>query len=221
MGESLMVELLTFDCYGTLIDTAPLRDKLGTIAAQQSIDRSAMIHTYSSFEDRLMYGEGLFTVYSQIFYQALEYCEMELNADHLTDYYEQLIEVHRKLRPFPEVARTLAALKAKGYRTALLSNSDWSLMPYHLKALHHDFDAVYLAEDLHAYKPQIHFFKQVQDQLRTHHHVHIAAGFWWDIVPAQKMNWRRTWVNRRRQKGIRHYMPYTEVKTLGEVLNYL
>ncbi|GGL43567.1 HAD family hydrolase [Sporolactobacillus putidus] len=216
-----MADILTFDCYGTLIDTSAFWEELERVASEQGINKTSMVNTYGKFEERLMYGEGLFTAYSDIIYKALQYCEMELNVEKLTDQYDRLIKVHQKLSPYPEVIDTLKSLKSKGYRTAIMSNSDWNIMRYNLKSLVHEFDAVYLAEDLHAYKPQLSFFEQVQNKLTTNHHVHIAAGFWWDIVPAQRMNWRRIWINRRSKKGLQNCMPYTEVKNLDETLKYL
>ncbi|MCO7126429.1 HAD hydrolase-like protein [Sporolactobacillus shoreicorticis] len=216
-----MAELLTFDCYGTLIDTAPFWKELKKIAEENGIDKSSLVTTYVNYEDRLMYGEGLFTVYSDIIYKTLQYCEMELNSGKLTDQYERLIKVHKELSPFPEVITTLKSLKSKGYQTSVMSNSDWDIMRSNLESLKNDFDSIYLAEDLHAYKPQLSFFEQVQNELRTNQHVHIAAGFWWDMVPAQRMNWRRIWVNRQAKKGLQNCMPYSEVKTLDEVMNYL
>ncbi|SFG33119.1 HAD hydrolase-like protein [Sporolactobacillus nakayamae] len=216
-----MAEQLTFDCYGTLIDTTPFWKELEKIAEEYGIDKSALVTTYVNYEDRLMYGEGLFTVYSAIIFKALRYCEMELNVDKLTDQYERLIKVHKELSPFPEVIDTLKNLKSQGYQTSIMSNSDWNIMRSNLESLKNDFDSVYLAEDLHAYKPQLSLFEQVQNELRTNHHVHIAAGFWWDMVPAQRMNWRRIWVNRQSKRGLQNCMPYSEVKTLDEIVNYL
>ncbi|TGA96276.1 HAD family hydrolase [Sporolactobacillus shoreae] len=216
-----MSDLLTFDCYGTLIDTSAFWEEIGKIAIESGINKILLVNTYGNFEERLMYGEGLFTVYSDIIYKALQYCEMELSVGNLTDQYERLIKVHKELSPFPEVIDTLKVLKSKGYQTSIMSNSDWNIMRYNLASLEHDFDAIYLAEDLHAYKPQISFFEQVQDKLSSNRHVHIAAGFWWDMVPAQRMNWRRIWVNRQSKKGLQNCMPYGEVKKLNEVLNYL
>lgn len=216
-----MTDLLTFDCYGTLIDTSAFWKELEAIALEQGINKTLMVNTYGNFEERLMYGEGIFTVYSDLIYKTLQYCEMELGVEKLTDHYDRLIKVHRDLSPFPEVIDTLKSLKSKGYQTAIMSNSDWNIMRYNLESLEHDFDAVYLAEDLHAYKPQLSFFEQVHSKLSTNHHVHIAAGFWWDMVPAQRMNWRRIWVNRQSKKGLQNCMPYGEVSELNEVINYL
>lgn len=213
--------MLTFDCYGTLIDTAPFWKEIGRIGEEFGINKTLMVNTFATFEERLMYGEGLFWVYSDVIYRALQYSEMELGVGKLTDQYERLIKVHKELRPFPEVTATLKALKAKGYPTFIMSNSDWNIMTNNLDSLDHDFDDVYLAEDLQAYKPQLSFFKQVQNKLSTNCHVHIAAGFWWDIVPAKRMNWRRIWVNRQSKKGLQKAMPYGEVKTFDEILNDL
>ncbi|MDD9150574.1 MULTISPECIES: HAD family hydrolase [unclassified Sporolactobacillus] len=216
-----MADILTFDCYGTLIDTSAFWKEIKKIAAEYGIDQTLMVTTYGNFEERLMYGEGIFTVYSDIIYKTLQYCEMELGVEKLTGQYDRLMTVHKELSPFPEVADTLKTLKSRGYQTSIMSNSDWNIMRDNLKSLDHRFDDVYLAEDLHAYKPQLNFFEQVQNKLLNNHHVHIAAGFWWDMVPAQRMNWRRIWVNRQSKRGLQNCMPYREVKKLNEILNYL
>ncbi|GEB76624.1 hypothetical protein [Sporolactobacillus inulinus] len=51
-----MADILTFDCYGTLIDTSTFWEELEKIATEHGINKALMVNTYRSFEERLMYG---------------------------------------------------------------------------------------------------------------------------------------------------------------------
>ncbi len=84
-----MVKLLTFDCYGTLIDTSPFSRELENIGTEYGLKKDLLINIYQDYEDRLMYGEEPFVKYSDLIYKVLQYCEMELNIDGLTQEYER------------------------------------------------------------------------------------------------------------------------------------
>jgi 2-haloacid dehalogenase len=217
-----MDKLITFDCYGTLINTDPFYNEIGIIGNELGIDKKLITNTFANYEDRLMYGES-FMKYTELIYKALDYCELELNCDGIKSQYDRLIDVHKELLPFNEVNSTLHFLKENGYKTAILSNSELEIIKYNIKALNHNFDYVLLAEDLHSYKPQMEFFTKVSKiiDLPRYNHCHIAAGFWWDIVPASKLMWNKIWINRNNKKGLTQYKPYQEVKTLDEIIDYI
>jgi 2-haloacid dehalogenase len=217
-----MNKILTFDCYGTLIDTLPFYNEIGKIGEELGLDSKKIVETFVNYEDRLMYGES-FRKLSDIIYKALEYCEFELKCDKIKREFERLIEMHRNLLPFEEVKSTLTSLKSKGFALAILSNSEWSIMNYNLKSLETKIDYVFLAEDLKYYKPQIDFFKRVEQEILINRdfHVHIAAGFWWDIVPATNLRWNKIWVNRKGKSGLKEYEPYTEISKLDEIFDKL
>lgn len=217
-----MDKILTFDCYGTLIDTSPFYNEIGKIGEELGLDSKKIVDTFINYEDRLMYGES-FRKLSEIIYEALEYCEFEMNCTGIRDKFECLIEKHRNLLPFNDVKNTLKLLKSQGYRLAVLSNSEWSIMDYNLKVLETKFDYVFLAEDIKYYKPRLEFFKKVNQEIveNKESHIHIAAGFWWDIVPSAYMNWNKIWVNRKGNFGIKKYQPYIEIRKLDEIFNHL
>lgn len=216
-----MHKILTFDCYGTLIDTLPFYTELGKIGEDLGLDSKKIVETFVIYENRLMYGES-FRKLSEIIYKALEYCEFELKCDHLKREFDRLIEIHRNLLPFDEVKNTLASLKSKGFALAILSNSEWSIMDYNLKSLGTPIDYVFLAEDVKCYKPHIDFFKKVEQEILTQSdfHAHVAAGFWWDIVPATNLRWNKIWVNRKGKSGLKEYEPYIEISALDKIFDH-
>ena len=52
-----MDRILTFDCYGTLIDTSPFYDEIGKIGLELGLDDKKIVEVFINYEDRLMYGE--------------------------------------------------------------------------------------------------------------------------------------------------------------------
>lgn len=217
-----MKKILTFDCYGTLINTAPMYNEVFKIGEEHGLSGAAVRDIFVNYEDRLMYGED-YKPYDELVYEALGYCDMELNTDVIQKEYGRVIEAHKTLQAFPEVVSTLKELKDMGYMLVMMSNSVPQIMEYNHKALDNVFDRVFLAADTKCYKPQLSFFQQVEDalSLKEASHCHIAAGYWWDIVPATKMGWKKIWVDRKNRHGSAAHMPYGEVKTLDQVLPLL
>jgi len=217
-----MSKLVTFDCYATLINTAPLYGSVGALGPKIGIDEKLLTNTFVSFEDRLMYGES-FLRYDALVYRALEYCELDLNCTGLVAEYDNIMEAHKGMQPFDEVPDTLRELKERGYKTAILANNMTDLMAYHIREMRHEFDHVILAEQTHCYKPTLDFFIQAAEMinLKDEEHCHVAAGYWWDIIPASKLGWNKIWVNRRGKKGSSRHQPYHEVAGLDQILQYL
>lgn len=217
-----MAKLVTFDCYGTLIDTDPYYKAVGEAGKKVGVDAGKMLKTYIDIQERVMYGEPL-TFFNDLILRVLEYCEMELNCNGLTAQYDSLRSVLHSVQPFPEVNETLAALKQKGCKIAIMSNSVIDIMKHHIAALGTEFDGVYLAEEMYCYKPRIEFFIRTAEKvgIKIDNHVHVAAGYWWDIIPARQLGWNRIWVNRSNQRGNERDQPFTEVKTLDQILQYI
>jgi 2-haloacid dehalogenase len=221
-GEYMMDKILTFDCYGTLINTAPMYDEISRIGEEHGLSGTAVRSIFINYEDRLMYG-GDFLRYDKLVYEALGYCDMELNTSVLQKEYDRVIEAHKTLTAFPEVVQTLHRLKNDGYTLCMMSNSVPEIMEYNHKALDNVFDRIFLASETRCYKPQIGFFHQVDSALglKDKLHCHIAAGYWWDIVPATQMGWNKIWVNRNNRKGSLAQAPYGEVTSLDQVFPLL
>ncbi|HEX2936781.1 MAG TPA: HAD family hydrolase [Bacteroidales bacterium] len=215
-------KILTFDCYGTLIDTTPFYNEIKAIGAEQGLDGKQLVELFINYRDKLMFGEP-FRLLSEIIHMALKHCQSELKCNILLPEFHRLIHVHQHLPAFEEVKPTLARLKQQGYSLVLLSNAQWSIMDFNLKTLEIPFDHVFLAEDVKCYKPNLQFFNHAASCVLkdANFHAHIAAGFWWDIVPASTLQWNSIWVNRKGFAGLDEYKPYTEITTLDEVLAYL
>lgn len=129
-----MQKIITFDCYGTLLDTRPLYRRIGEIAEENGLSAQTAVHVFESYEDRLMYGEE-FISFDVMLREILSYCDMEMNADVFSAHGGEAEEVVRSFRPFDDVIDTLTYLKSRGCILALLSNTTNAFMRQHIRAL--------------------------------------------------------------------------------------
>lgn len=213
-----MRKALTFDCYGTLLDTSPLKTAISRVASGLGIDGRTASETYSGYEDRLMYG-GPFRPYETLIRETLAYCDMELDTSGLEAAWGTVLQAHRTLKPFPDVLDTLHLLKAQGYELYLMSNTSQELMDMHRTALGGLFDDALVADETRCYKPDLRFFREAARRfhLGSASHCHIAKGYWWDIVPCAALGWSKIWVNRAGMRGRDAQQPYREIPTLKEL----
>lgn len=210
--------ILTFDCYGTLIDTQPLVYEIGSIAQEAGIGRESAETAFQISEARVMYGEP-YQDYPKVIENILQYCDSQFGGGVFQGEYQRVMDTICHLKAFPEVRSVLNDLKNAGHHLYLMSNSHKEVMAHHLAELGHPFEYEFLADELHCYKPQYEFFRYTEDKLRlnAHNHCHIAQGYFWDIIPASRFRWNTIWVNRDRLMGNERGGQYREVSDLTEV----
>lgn len=209
-------KFITFDCYGTLLDTSGIANFLTDLANQHHLSPTKAVAVYTNYEDRLMYGGG-FHPYKELLQLILDYCDLELATDVFHDQLPELIKIHQNFRPFPDVLTELKRLKAQGWQLVLMSNTNHEIMDCNRQQFDGLIDDVLLADDVHCYKPDLHFFNAAAQKydFDNHYHVHVARGYWWDIVPCAKLGWPRIWCNRDDFKGNRREEPYQEITSLA------
>jgi 2-haloacid dehalogenase len=99
---------------------------------------------------------------------------------------------------FAEVPAALRALRRRGWRLAILSNTDPDLLAASLVQIGVPVDVTITAAEAGSYKPahghwQRFFQQAVADRER---HVHVAASLFHDIAPAHELGLRAVWINR-------------------------
>ncbi|MCH4009539.1 HAD family hydrolase [Companilactobacillus sp.] len=217
-----MEKFLTFDCYGTLLNEDTMYSRIEEIGNELGVDGKDALRRF------VKYRQDPSNVHPYVDYDLftrnnLINLDFQFGLDHkFEEYYVDVLEAHRDLKPFPEVVDTLKKFISMDYKLIMMSNSAWSLMRNNSAALEVPFD-VWTAEDVHAHKPDLHFFKEVQEHYNftPENHIHIAQGYGYDIVPCAQMKWPSIWVNRDNDQPTESARPTHEVKTLDEVLPYL
>jgi 2-haloacid dehalogenase len=179
----------TFDCYGTLIDwNGGIRRELARVFGEVRADE-------------------LLARYHEL--------EPELQADGTRSYREVLTEAMRGLgapqdeevalarslpdwEPFPEVPAALQEARDRGWKLAILSNTDRDFIDASMARLAVPFELEIVAFEIGSYKPAHRhwerFFEQTQAPAAGH--VHVAASLFHDIAPANELGLRSVWINR-------------------------
>jgi 2-haloacid dehalogenase len=196
-------KVLTFDCYGTLIDW-----ESGILAALRPLARRAGV----TFGDE--------TILAQ--FAAHESKSQALAPD--MRYSDVLSVVHARLAAdwgaaddaaenarfggsvgdwpaFPDTVEALRAL-APRYRLVILSNVDHSGFGGSAVRLGVTFDAVYTAEDVGSYKPDPRNFSYLMERLAADGFqksdvLHVAQSLFHDHAPANAIGLASAWIDRR------------------------
>jgi FMN phosphatase YigB (HAD superfamily) len=109
-------------------------------------------------------------------------------------------DVRPAIRPLADVEPLLAELRARGYRLAVLTNSDDELFEAAHRAFRSPFDLFVTAERIRGYKPAPWHFRafELLAHARRDRWVHVASSWYHDIVPANAFGVERVWLDRSR-----------------------
>jgi 2-haloacid dehalogenase len=185
----------TFDCYGTLIDwnggiEAVLEGLFGVE------DAPALLARYHELEPEVQ-GER-YRSYAEVMTLVLERLAQETGRGLPEGESNALVRSLPDWPPFPEVPDSLGELRQRGWKLAILSNSDRDLISASQRRLGVPFDLAIVAEDVRSYKPAHgHWQRFFEATTADHeHHVHVAQSHFHDIVPATELGLASVWVNR-------------------------
>ncbi len=195
--------VLTFDCYGTLIDwESGIFAALGPLLAKLPVPlgRDAALEAFARHElaqeaetPRMRYSDLLAKVHRRLAEEwgiaADEEAEQRFGAS-VPDW-----------PAFPDSAQALAALK-QHYQLVILSNVDRRSFAGSNRKLGVTFDAVYTAEDVGSYKPDPANFRYMLEHLaergvRKNEILHTAQSLFHDHVPAKRAGLATAWIDRR------------------------
>ena len=100
--------------------------------------------------------------------------------------------------PFPEVPGELEELRRRGFRLAILSNTDPDLLAASLARIGVPADATVTAAEAGSYKPAHgHWLRLFErDDVDRSRHVHVAASAFHDLGPAAELGISAVWINR-------------------------
>ncbi len=191
-------QILTFDCYGTLIDW-----ETGIFSALRPI-LSAHGKTFSDFELLTLYSEleseaeqGEFQPYRNVLESVVRGFGKRLGFKPTEDQIRSLPESLANWLPFPDTVAALRRLKAR-YRLAIISNVDDDLFASTARRLEVSFDHVITAQQARAYKPSPQLFQLAQQQtgVSPAHWLHVGQSIYHDVIPARSLGIATVWVNR-------------------------
>jgi 2-haloacid dehalogenase len=190
----------TFDCYGTLIDwntgiSRELERLFGSEQSARLLDRYHELEPQVQAESYRSYAEVLTLTLMRLADEeqiALPEGEASALARSLPDW-----------PPFPEVPAALEELRRRGWRLAILSNSDRELIAASQRQLGVPFDLTVVAEDVRSYKPEHGHWQRFFEATTAEdeRHVHVAASLFHDIAPSTELGLTSVWINRLGEKA--------------------
>jgi 2-haloacid dehalogenase len=190
----------TFDCYGTLIDwnagiTGVLEQLWGVEQAPKLLER------YHELEPEIQAEQ--YRSYAEVLTMTLEALAREVGFGIPEGESGLLVQSLPKWPPFEEVPASLTEVRRRGWKLAILSNSDRDLIEASMRRLGVPFDLAIVAEDVHSYKPAHGHWERFYEITTADrkHHVHVAQSHFHDIVPANELELTSVWVNRRGEQG--------------------
>ena len=206
----------TFDCYGTLIDwNAGIRAELARVFGDGRADD--LLERYHEVEPEVEREDP-----SRPYREVLTETMRRLGAPPGDE--EGLARSLPGWPPFPETQAALRAIRDRGWKLAILSNTDRDLLDASMEQLDVPFDHSVVAGEIGSYKPaHLHwqrFFEETGADRRGH--VHVAQSHLHDIVPATELGLRSVWINRRGEQA--EPLPTRELPDLarlGETLDEL
>ncbi|MGA2099693.1 MAG: haloacid dehalogenase type II [Candidatus Sulfotelmatobacter sp.] len=191
-------EILTFDCYGTLIDwEAGILFVLHQILSNhgKEIDDATLLQLYGDFEQRAE--EAPFQPYREVLASVVRQFGKEFGFTPTPEEVRSLPDSLSKWRPWPDTVASLRQLKAR-FRLAILSNVDDDLFAATLPQLAVDFDEIITAQQAQAYKPSRKLFELALRRLNVpaKRILHVGQSIYHDVVPAQALGLATVWVDR-------------------------
>ena len=183
----------TFDCYGTLVDwNGGIRTVLADVFGDGEADR--LLHRYHELEPQLEADGQL--PYREVLTRGLRQLADEEGID-LEDP-AALADSLPSWQPFPEVRASLEEARARGWRLAILSNTDPDYIAASKELIGVPFDETVVASEIGSYKPAPghwdEFFRRTGADRAGH--VHVAASLFHDIGPVNELGLPSVWINR-------------------------
>ena len=190
--------LVTFDCYGTLIDwEAGIFSALRPVltAHGKTIADSELLRLYSELESEAQGGE--FRPYREVLQSVVRGLGERLGFTPTESQTRSLPDSVSMWQPFPDTVEALTRLKAR-YQLAVVSNVDDELFAPTARRLKVPFNYVITAQQARAYKPSLQMFKLAQQRTgaTTGQWLHVAQSVYHDVIPARSLGIATVWVNR-------------------------
>ena len=185
----------TFDCYGTLIDwIGGIRRCLAELWPDTDADR--LHERFDEIEPGVQEGRGI--AYRQVLAETL----MDIaEAEGLTVPAGREDALGASLPswpPFPEARDALSELRGRGWKIAILSNTDPDFLQASLDLIGVPVDERVVASEIGSYKPALEhwetFFRRTGADRRRH--VHVAASLFHDVAPSAALGLPCVWINR-------------------------
>jgi 2-haloacid dehalogenase len=191
-------KILTFDCYGTLIDwESGIFSVLRPILSAHGITISGaeLLELYGELEAEAESGE--YSTYRKVLQSVVWNMGQRLGFEASDVEVRALPASVASWQPFADTVESLGRLR-QSYRLAILSNIDDDLFASTAPKLGVAFDQVITAQQAGCYKPCKKLFELARERCdaETDAWLHIGQSIYHDVIPAQALGISTGWIRR-------------------------
>jgi 2-haloacid dehalogenase len=191
------VRLITFDCYGTLIDweTGMLKAMRPLFGGGDPARDVELLELYGEVE--LEMESGPYMTYVRVLSATVQEMGSRLDRKISREDGDRFAESLVTWDPFPDTVAALQRLATR-FRLGIISNTDDALFAETKKKLGVDFNPIVTAEQVKSYKPSHRNFEEALRRagLPKENVLHAGQSVRHDVVPATELGLLNVWVNR-------------------------
>src|SRR5207302_641082 len=99
-------------------------------------------------------------------------------------------------QPFPEVPDALRRALERGWKLAILSNTDRDFIDASMGRIGVPFELAIVASEIGSYKPALGHWRAFEARVGRPPDVHVAASLFHDVAPARELGLTSVWINR-------------------------
>lgn len=214
-------DVLSFDCYGTLVDwQGAIVTYLQRVLLSHDVHvfDGTILEFFSEWEP-LEQDEG--GNYREVLARVMLRYGKRLGFNATEEEIDGFINAVANSDPFPDVIEALQSLK-QYFELAIISNTDTDLIQQTLEPLGVEFDSIVTAQDLGRYKPNPKMLQSAIEQITNGNKrlLHVAQSPFHDIQPMMALGCDCVWIKRETDIGsaVRQadIVPTSAFDTLGE-----
>ncbi|SRR6266568_1110745 len=187
----------SFDCYGTLIDWN---------AGLASVIGAELLPRYHELEPQVQ-AEDPGRSYRDVMTETMR----RLGADDPGELAHSL----PGWPVFPEVRPALEEARGRGWKLAILSNTDRDFIEASLGTIGVPFEFAVVASEIGSYKPAHGHWLAFSRRVGRMPDVHVAASHFHDVVPAAELRLPTVWINREAERA--EQRPTRELRDLRDL----
>jgi 2-haloalkanoic acid dehalogenase type II len=216
-------DIITFDCYGTLIDwERGIYDAFAALAQEAGIALNAedALVAYHVAEPAVQ--TEIYRPYREVLGEAARRAAAQQGWEIDEATAQAFAARMPSWPPFADTDAALLRLAKAGYQLGILSNVDDDLLQATLRNFRAPIDLIVTAQQVGSYKPAHGHFLLARERIGDRRWLHAAQSHFHDVVPASALGVPVVWVNRKREPlPAGGPAPLAEVATLAELADWL